>query len=60
MNLFRGLGMGARLRSGIRQALLMKAANETAPAIGGVEGPVTFCEIAYPLLNQTMVVVRVP
>ena len=28
-------------------------------AIGGVEGPVTFGEIAYQLLNQTMVVVRV-
>ena len=27
-------------------------------AIGGVEGPVTFGEIAYQLLNQTMVVVR--
>ena len=28
-------------------------------AIGGVPGPVTFGEIAYQLLNQTMVVVRV-
>lgn len=28
-------------------------------AIGGVEGPVTFGEIAYQLLNQTMVQVRV-
>ena len=28
-------------------------------AIGGVEGPVTFGEIAYQLLNQTMVTVRV-
>jgi hypothetical protein len=28
-------------------------------AIGGLEGPVTFGEIAYQLLNQTMVVVRV-
>lgn len=28
-------------------------------AIGGVAGPVTFGEIAYQLLNQTMVVVRV-
>jgi len=28
-------------------------------AIGGIEGPVTFGEIAYQLLNQTMVVVRV-
>ena len=28
-------------------------------AIGGVEGPITFGEIAYQLLNQTMVVVRV-
>lgn len=27
-------------------------------AIGGVEGPVTFGEIAYQLLNQTMVMVR--
>jgi hypothetical protein len=27
-------------------------------AIGGIEGPVTFGEIAYQLLNQTMVVVR--
>jgi hypothetical protein len=28
-------------------------------AIGGVQGPVTFGEIAYQLLNQTMVVVKV-
>jgi hypothetical protein len=28
-------------------------------AIGGVEGPVTFGEIAYQLLNQTLVVVKV-
>lgn len=28
-------------------------------AIGGVEGPVTFGEVAYQLLNQTMVVLRV-
>ena len=28
-------------------------------AIGGIEGPVTFGEIAYQLLNQTMVIVRV-
>jgi hypothetical protein len=28
-------------------------------AIGGVEGPITFGEIAYQLLNQTMVMVRV-
>lgn len=28
-------------------------------AIGGVEGPVTFGEIAYQLLNQTLVMVRV-
>ena len=28
-------------------------------AIGGTEGPVTFGEIAYQLLNQTMVVVRI-
>lgn len=28
-------------------------------AIGGVEGPITFGEIAYQLLNQTMVAVRV-
>jgi hypothetical protein len=28
-------------------------------AIGGVEGPITFGEIAYQLLNQTMVVVKV-
>ena len=28
-------------------------------AIGGVQGPVTFGEIAYQLLNQTMVVLRV-
>jgi hypothetical protein len=28
-------------------------------AIGGVQGPVTFGEIAYQLLNQTLVVLRV-
>ena len=28
-------------------------------AIGGVAGPATFGEIAYQLLNQTMVVVKV-
>lgn len=28
-------------------------------AIGGVEGPITFGEIAYQLLNQTMVIVKV-
>ncbi len=28
-------------------------------AIGGIEGPITFGEIAYQLLNQTLVVVRV-
>jgi hypothetical protein len=28
-------------------------------AIGGVQGPVTFGEIAYQLLNQTMVVIRI-
>jgi len=28
-------------------------------AIGGVEGPITFGEIAYQLLNQTMVVVKI-
>ncbi|MEO0003956.1 MAG: hypothetical protein RLZZ22_1648, partial [Pseudomonadota bacterium] len=27
-------------------------------AIGGVEGPITFGEIGYQLLNQTMVAVR--
>ena len=28
-------------------------------AIGGVQGPVTFGEIGYQLLNQTMVVLRI-
>jgi hypothetical protein len=28
-------------------------------AIGGVQGPITFGEIAYQLLNQTLVMVRV-
>jgi hypothetical protein len=28
-------------------------------AIGGVQGPVTFGEIAYQLLNQTLVTIRI-